>query len=206
MKIKELHGMGIFYPEGYKRNGPRVTFSLKAWKKILKTVGKRPPESGGFLFSVKDYYLIDTFEFDKNGSDRASSVVYSPDITWANEVYEKHISNNDRFRVLVGCIHSHPGTNYEPSGESSYGSGDIVYVRKFFDYIPYLKEFFLPILVFFPGSFPVIVPWICKKNCFGIKLCLAREVSVLDLSSIPYELNSRTTEVAEKEKKTPLLT
>jgi len=187
VRIKEIYGMGVYYPASHKRKGPTLIFSLDAWEEIVSTVGSRPPESGGFLFSCKDWYFVDTFEFDEAGSDRASSVVYSPDTAWANETYERHICNDDRFRVLVGTVHSHPGTSIYPSG-GGYGQGDLGYVRKFFDYIPYLEEFLLPIVVFpFGDGFPVLVPWVCKRGFFGrVKLLLAREVVVVDSTAVPY--------------------
>ena len=196
MRLKEILGMGIYYPESYRREGPRIIFSSGAWEKIRDTIGSRIPESGGLLFSWKDYYVIDTFEFDQKGSERASSVVYSPDVSWANSVHERYMGDLDRFRVFVGVVHSHPGISYHPSGEDGYGLGDLGYVRKFFDYMPYLKEFLLPIVVFpFDDSFPVIVPWVCRRKWHGrVKLTLAKEVIVVDISEIPYQLGN------EKEK------
>jgi len=191
MKIEEISGMGVFYPKGYKREGPNIIFTLQAWRKIRDTVGSRFPETGGLLFSCKDYYFIDTFEFDERGSGKASSV-YAPDVIWANRVHEKHMGDLDRFRVLVGVVHSHPGVSYKPSEEAGYGRGDLGYVRKFFDFIPYLEEFLLPIVVFpFNDSFPVLVPWICRRSWRGkVKLTLAREIIVVDASEVPYRVKS----------------
>ena len=83
-----------------------MCFTKSALNKLLKTIGKLPPESGSKGFSHKDKMGFDVVEFDEKGSAKAYGVIYSPDVEWGEERRKFYLNKPEKeMRLWSGDLH-----------------------------------------------------------------------------------------------------
>lgn len=109
---------------------------------IATTVGARVAETGGLLLGPVGRDGISRFHFDNTA--QTTSVTYSPDAERLEALCE---AQSRLGYEIKGFVHSHPGPE-RPS------SGDMVYVRRFFEENPAMTRFYMPILPSVPLRTP----------------------------------------------------
>lgn len=145
------------------RNGSIEKFVItkSAYEEILRTVGKRMPESGGILLGSRENYIVQKFIFDPTGS--MSSAAYDPDINFINKTIKKEWEENGL--ALLGFIHSHPRGVKRLSGDWGGNTGDIGYTKAILKAIPDLKKFLVPIMFSPSDGGPLeIFPYIAYRG------------------------------------------
>jgi hypothetical protein len=116
---------------------------------IIRTIGSRPPETGGILGKSDGGKKVARFHDDGAGLE-ASSAHYTPDVAKLNELLEWW--NQEGWRY-AGSAHSHPG------GDSP-STGDAQYCRKILGAIDDLDEILVFIVLTLPHNGKLVVtPW-----------------------------------------------
>ncbi len=142
-------------------NEERFVIIESAYNEILRTVGKKLPESGGILLGSREDFVVRKFVFDPNGS--MSYGAYDPDTQFLNKVVKREWEENKL--ALLGFLHSHPRGVERLSGDWGNNTGDIGYMKAIFKAMPALKKFLVPIM-FTPadGGHLSIFPYIAYRD------------------------------------------
>lgn len=117
--------------------GP-IRISEDVLQEIVRTIGSRPPETGGLLGGNRELQQVTHFMFDESAS--TSGATYSPNTDIINSTLEKW--DEDGGHRIIGFVHSHPGMYDKPS------PGDVHYAQHILTAIPAMQRLFLPIAVF----------------------------------------------------------
>lgn len=125
-----------------------ITLTRGVLRRILGTVGARPPETGGILLGPVGGEEITHFHFDSTA--RCTGGTYSPDIpTLARLMKEEWQPRKLDFK---GFTHSHPGSFDQLS------AGDIRYIKRLLELNDDMKRFIAPIVIPFQHRIrPIVV-------------------------------------------------
>lgn len=171
---------------GVKRAALPMRMSPSAGDTLLATVGRKPAETGDFLFGPPDRLGVDVVEFDEVGSEAATRTVYSPDATWANARLDFwEAQPGEEQRTLVGIAHSHPGEVGIPSGDLGPGKGDLGYARLMLRCDSQRSFVFAPILTGTGTDRVTVWPWILVRERAEEGFLWVDDFSVAPLSEFP---------------------
>jgi len=124
---------------------PTVTMRPHVLDQIMRSVGARPPETGGILLGPVDEALINDFYFDSKAG--CTQLTYSPDTeTLCRKMQEDWLPNGSD---MHGFVHSHPANLDQPS------SGDLMYIERLLACNPDMQQFVCPIVI--PNEFRIAV-------------------------------------------------
>ena len=140
--------------------GPPTRMTRHAFGSILRSLGSRPPESGGKLFSPVGYSGVDVYE-DDPATAAGGLPCYRPDIEWATSRL-MFWANLEDAHQWVGDIHSHP-THWC----GFLGPGDLSYIGRVFnanDVVLRRGNFYAPVLTFDPDGVPVLWSWSVRRD------------------------------------------
>jgi ThiF family len=128
---------------------------------IESSVGSRRAESGGMLGGSRLKGVVDQFVFDKSAG--TTGATYSPNADALNRLLREKW--NPAGINMLGFVHSHPVGFTRPSAP------DVYYAQQFFQAIPELDCFFMPIVQTFPdiGVFE-LHPWAVVRTANGPEL------------------------------------
>ena len=134
----QLHIQDSTHTENIDKPRIRVKIRESALQKILRTVGTKPPETGGSLAIDPETGIIEDYVFD--GSAITSHATYSPDIVTLNRITIPNtwIPRGLKFR---GFVHSHPGNMSCPS------HGDYIYAERILRAMDSVDMLFMPIVL-----------------------------------------------------------
>lgn len=127
-----------------------------ALEAIAKTVGSKPPETGGILVGPRNARRCTEFIFDKKG--QGSERDYVPHVDSLNEMLDEAVEKGMSLRAFV---HSHPDCLAHPSDQ------DIKYAQKIMAANPGMDEFWLVIVTGSKGRLvegKTIHAWRCLSD------------------------------------------
>ena len=159
-----------------------MCFTEKALRVLERTVFTRRPETGAKGFALVDHFGFEVVEFDYPGSSESSGSVYRPDVKWGSGRCEFHIHElEQRRRLWVGDVHSHPGESGRPSLRAGAGLGDLGYVESVFEMNEAMQFYALPIVTGAGTDNVTIHPWVCVRDrplrvlCAEVRICNVEE-------------------------------
>ncbi len=155
---------------GERGEPPHFHITRRALEDLIAQAASAKPEVGGLGFGAYDKCGVDTVEFDKQGSARASSSVYANDGPWCNARQQAHLHGTP-VRSLQMAWHTHPGSYGTPSGKSGYAVGDMGMFEAIFEMNEWMQVLHCPILTHgrtADGKLTInLNPWVATREPKG---------------------------------------
>ena len=113
----------------------KMTIARSTYNAIKRTVGSKPPETGGIIYGLRKDGIILKFVFDAEATVTGSTYTFNH--RFINEM-NKALWKQEGLQ-LIGFLHSHPDNHNHPS------SPDMQYFASQFANI-YVDKFLIPII------------------------------------------------------------